>query len=677
MSNSTKDIALPILRTTIAKQNTLELEHRKGQLQPLDSALTSLLEPHDQQQESALQFNLTEVTQTAQAILKAMDTLLVNLVDSQTPSCKTKQKNTVGNAQALAGIAEDLNQKLLANKDIINTFIPFASSVHTKTLLNNPPSTIIDALIIFTHCVRDDQASLLKKLAAQQNDQVKGFLEQVQAFDLKFIKPMKHHSKTAEHIGYYNNSEAKRKEIALITARRLIPLVARVLEDYAVALPESTELPPTANSAKVQISLINQQVLQADAYYSLELATLLQVGKGKGNELNQWLKDLYHLAQIRQFLEPLDHLAQAYPVLLVKTPVLEFIRTCLSKIKDKVDELITHMGPLDTFLNQIKRLNLATTTLVQPLSTSLEQHLATLSLKETQVQQVHQLVCLSQDQKTALDTLVSSINARFFILFNQDSGLSSLVDNAIEVVQEATDVVDNPVRDSSALESSSDPLLSSELTTPLVLNLEEQSTSRKDSPFEHEVLHTVTSEVNRPRSVNDVAADELEQHFYGFDQDLLFEQKETQPLELLAEPNKAALISLIDQCYGALSLQSRCGRKGLLLTNLKDKIAEKSPLLVEDMRHAVSELAKITLSYRTTALFQARYAETRSAKAFIHALKDPKFCSLIPMSSIVFGDPIDVSKEADTHIARLLRELRVNKQWAEAAELIAPIASLS
>lgn len=120
-----------------------------------------------------------------------------------------------------------------------------------------------------------------------------------------------------------------------------------------------------------------------------------------------------------------------------------------------------------------------------------------------------------------------------------------------------------------------------------------------------------------------------------------------------------ALTNLVQTCHDAMSSDSKKGHKGKLLRQLLKRI-ENSPSFTErDIAQIVMDVARITSNYRKTLFFQAAYGETKSAQAFIKAIKDEKLNKVLPMASILFDEVgIGMNRLTDDFILKRLRSLR-------------------
>jgi hypothetical protein len=123
------------------------------------------------------------------------------------------------------------------------------------------------------------------------------------------------------------------------------------------------------------------------------------------------------------------------------------------------------------------------------------------------------------------------------------------------------------------------------------------------------------------------------------------------------------LRKLIQHCFDALSNRSKHDRKGLLLRDLLSIVDGQPNFTPQQIRRIVLELARVTACYRPSVFFQASYGQTRSAKAFIAAIKDPKINSVLPLADIIFEHQLKGAPVDDNQIIRRLKSLRAVNQW--------------
>lgn len=132
-----------------------------------------------------------------------------------------------------------------------------------------------------------------------------------------------------------------------------------------------------------------------------------------------------------------------------------------------------------------------------------------------------------------------------------------------------------------------------------------------------------------------------------------------------------ALHTLINNCYDALSYQSKTSQKGRLLQQLMTKVKQKPPIREEDLNNIILELTRICASYRPTYFFQAAYGHTRSCNVLIAAIKNTELNELLPLASALFDDDtIQVKTLTLTQIRNRIIHTHTKKHWVESVDKI-------
>lgn len=139
---------------------------------------------------------------------------------------------------------------------------------------------------------------------------------------------------------------------------------------------------------------------------------------------------------------------------------------------------------------------------------------------------------------------------------------------------------------------------------------------------------------------------------------------------IISSPKESiALYKLIDGCYNAMSAASRIGHKGELMRGLLEMVEEReTPFTDGDLSDIILALARVVSSYRTTWIwiFQASYAYTQSAQAFVKLLRDPQFNRKLPLAKILFNNAmLDLSRQSEETIFDQLDGLRLSHGWEE------------
>ncbi|MDX2345367.1 MAG: hypothetical protein QNK11_00635 [Legionella sp.] len=121
------------------------------------------------------------------------------------------------------------------------------------------------------------------------------------------------------------------------------------------------------------------------------------------------------------------------------------------------------------------------------------------------------------------------------------------------------------------------------------------------------------------------------------------------------------LIELIDVCHCSMSYYSR-GHKGSLLNALKNKVEaayEKGCLKSGQLDEFLLDLIQVLFSYKKTTggFFQAEFGYTKSAKAFIRALKSKQVNLVLPLAEMLSSGESDLSEVTDKDIINALINL--------------------
>lgn len=565
-------------------------------------------------EEHLYELNIDDLTNNAHRTLRTLDTSLFELIYSQTnPITHAKQPNPRA-AEYLASTISYLHELLIDSPELINFFTPLSPNAKDTVFLNNIPRTLIDALIIFIHSTRMDKDKLYHDLANNSSDTTIELLNTLKEFDDKFIAPIKLVSKKELNVGVFDK---KRKEVARLTARRLVPLITLVLEDHRVEVDTPANIIPTipgapsetpqtkTYTAQEQVKEINALANSGNQYYVWELSPFIEANKETENEIDQLPKRQYRFTEITKLLDSITEIVQTYRSFLQYKPFQDFLIKCLTKIKNEYTELGHYIDQIDSFLSKDKKLNRNMQNILGPMATTITSSLDDFTQAFTSFEQIITAPDFSEQQKNSLTTKIDVIHQAFFKLFGEDSGITSIA-----------------------------------APSTLASMLEETTTG------------TNKTTINRSSLSN---ADD----------------------ETILQPKQIVeLRKLIMNCINALSYQSRHGYKGKLLHNLIEQIDAKESLLKDNVKQTIKELAKITLSYRPTYFFQASYGETCSAKALITAIKDQKFNELIPISELLLGEDINPLKETDEEIIQRLRGIQVSNKWEKSAYDIKPIAAM-
>lgn len=556
-------------------------------------------------EEHLYELNIDDLTNNAHQTLRTLDTSVFELIYRVKNPLTNKEQPDTRAAGYLASMVSYLHELLIDSPELIRFFAPFAHNAENTPFFNNPPQTIIDVLILFIHSSRADRESLYSSLAKNNFDTASELLNTLKEFDQRFIKPIKAVSKIELKAGIFDK---KTKEVAKLTASRLVPLITLVLEDHRVdvdipynnlaSATHSVNQEVKTYTAGEQVREINAAANKAsrankDDYYVWELSPFIDANDLTESEIDKLPKHQYRFTEITKLLDSITEIVQNYRTFLQYKAFQLFLINCLNKIKNEYTELGRYIDQIDSFLSKDKKLNRNMQNILGPMTTTITSSLDDFSQAFSTFEQIMTAPDFTEQQKNSLANKIGSIHQEFLKLFGEDSGISVFATSA-------------------SLEPPS-------VTVPM-------------------------SKLNeiKPTPVPTI---------YQNDKESL------QPQQIVE------LGKLIKNCINALSLQSHYGYKGKLLHQLLTQVESQKINSQKQLEHTIHQLARITLSYRPSYFFQAAYAETASAKALVAAIKDPKLNTLIPIASLLLGDQVKAFDESESIIAQRLKNLRIQNNW--------------
>jgi hypothetical protein len=566
-----------------------------------------------------------------------MDKSIFELIYSRKNPHTQKMQPDPRAAEELAYMVSYLNQLLADTPDLMNCFTPLLINAEGSPFLNSPPKTVIDIIILYTHSTHEDKEKLFKPLETASSS-IEEFICNLKSFEDKFIRPIKEVSRKELDTSVFNK---KSKEVAKLTARRLIPLITLILEDYSVevdipitlaldgTVPKETTTSVKTYTASEQIKQINKLANSDGGYYAWELSPFVTLNKETKNILDDLPKRQYRFTEITKLLGSVSEIVMNYRNFLQHKTFQTFLLKCLNKIKVEYVNLTLHIEKVDACLSKDKAINRNMQSILGLMTTDLGKSLEGFSTSFLNFEQVVSAPDFTEEQKQSLTNKLTSIHQQFTSLFDEDSGILSFLTPPTCTSKSTSEIKSvDAIKSDEAGKGAIPPAVS----------------KTKDLP----------SNVTAPKIIPSTEA------------------------ALLLQPKQiVALRKLINRCINELSLQSKYGEKGRLLTNLLTLIDAKNSHTQNDMEKIIKELARITLSYRPTYFFQAAYGETRSAKVLIAAIKDEKLNELINVTEVLLGrDLDDPRKETDEEIVQRLRGIRAANNWQESCAQIKPIATL-
>lgn len=548
--------------------------------------------------------NIDEVTNSAHRALRIMDKSVFKLIYQRYNPITKKNDPDDRAAENIAYFVSYLNEIVSQNKRLIRAFYSYPEWINTHHLwLNRSPKTIMDILIIFCHLSKEERDYYLKNISKSGTGSAIEFVDTMQLFYHEFIRPIRAVSKKELRV---TPLSPQHEAVGRLTARRIIPLISLVVEDYRIDVdtPETHEdkapdpLPPGVMRGKQQVQAINLSAKTggANEYYAWTLSPFVKLSPGTAKEFDTLPKHQYRMTQMTQLMDSVRELVENYRNLLQYKLFQTFLLKCLSKVKEEYQILDHRIDQVEKYLTHDELISRSLQSILRPMMNDLNTSLDAFAVAAANFERVVSAPSFIIRERDMFKNKLLLVDQQFKGLFDESSG----IDEILNALPEAN-------------------LL---LTTP-----------------------------NMPPIV---------------------------PSKITVETRKVlALRKLVQHCHDALSSQSKKGHKGALLRDLLNMMDRKTNFTEGNLNQVIMELTHIVACFRETWFFQAAYAQTRSAKILIEAIKDPCINGIFPLAAVIFDDPqINPLELSNEQILKRMRHLREVKHWPEAVSQIPVVACL-
>lgn len=607
-------------------------------------------------EEQLNQLNIIDLVNNAHDNLRVMDKSIFELLFSEENGPNKEKLPDEKAAETLAYSISYLNQLLTNRPELFFAFNPLAKRVGKAPFINIPPLNIIDVLSIFIHSTHNQKAAIFKKLMEDKTDTAYEFRKTLEKFKNHFVQPIK--AKNRKILGSRIFDE-KSKEVALKTAQTLIPLITLVVEDFrieidnpaSVALIKKAAATPFAEkkySAKEQAALINQHASNKTGYYNWIISPFIDAQLNAKVELDTLPHHQYRFTQITKLLDAVGELVQNYRSLLQSENFQQFLIKCLDKISAEYDALRKKLLLVDSLLTKDSSMSRKMQDILSNMTENLNNNVHSFKSAFSSFASIISAPDFTEHQKNSLSNKINDIHLQFSALFAEDSGI--------------TPFISGPKTEQAPISTEPKPYNEPETQKMRVQGSDLTKPEQKIEATSKNLVELVPL----PPPEKPIASAQRPYPEESMLKKLTLSQVETKTIDssLVSIRTCAALRYFIMQCNHALSLQSKLGEKGKLLANLLNKV-EQTQMSEKQLHEAIRELARISLTYRQSYFFQASYGESRSAKAFIAGIKDPRLNTQLPLAEALFGESIDFDEESAEVLAQRLRVLRRNKTWQE------------
>ena len=535
-------------------------------------------------EEQLHELNLDEITNSAHRTLRIMDQSVLKLIYKLDNPMTRKVDHDEKAAENMAYMISYLNQLFNRNPDLIEIIQPVPTWIPHASMMNKPPRTIMDILIVFCHLSWRERNRLYEKISKNNTTSSLEFMNMLKKFDKKFVHPIKELSKIELNSTIFS---PKLQDVSCLTARRLIPLLCLVINDFRVDVTyhhmDSSKKDQEVTkflSGKQQTQAISDSAETGNGYYNWSLSFFIKMSKEATVEIEKLTNRQYRLARMTELLDSVCDLVQNEHGFLRTEIFQSFLLKLLHKVKDECLSLDKFVVKIDLYLSQDERMSRGIRAILRAMTNEIMHSLILFNQSSENLERLIRAPYFSDQQRKLLIAKIGSITEQFSALFAEETDLSSLIDK-----------------------------------TP----------------------RSITTEIEIAKSCKTAEIKQV-----------------------------IALRKLAQQCYDALSSQSREGRKGSLLRELLSIFDNRLDFTEEQIRQIIMELTRITASYREAWLFQAAYGETRSARVLIAAIQDQGLNRVLPLASIIFAQTkISPSRPSNEQIINRIKSLQEENFWSE------------
>ncbi len=397
-------------------------------------------------EEQLHELNIEELSNSAHRALRIIDRNVFKLIYKQHNFISAKDEADDQAAEKIAHMISYLNQLLMQNNDLMYAFRFFPNWIPRRAGFNVPLLTIIDILIIFCHLSWRERDHLLVKLEKSNTEDAVEFAKTLRKFDQKFINPIKAVSKRELNATIFN---PKHKQVGILTARRLIPLLTLVIQDYRVEI-DTTKTSELANrtrgtpirvySGKEQILDINLSAQTDEGYYKWTLSPFVQMSAAVANATEELPKRQYRMTQLTELLDEVSELIKSYRSYLENPLFQAFLLKLLHKVKAENIALERHFDKIDECLTADKDMNRSLRAILHPMTKDINNSLDSFTFATNNLERKVSSPDFTDQERRKLSTLIDNISQQFSALFDEESGIRALVEsttNKTPVVQRA------------------------------------------------------------------------------------------------------------------------------------------------------------------------------------------------------------------------------------------------
>ena len=372
---------------------------------------------------------IRDITINAHRMLRIINKNILKLIyHSEHPTSKKIMPDDRA-AEKMAATISTLNQLLIQNKDLLLFFQPYAEHIPNEALLNTPPQTLMDILIILGHLTEDEYKDLIKIIKKTQKDSCIELACTLKKLQEAFVNPI-------QIIGKQELKKSimtpKQSKISQWSAIRIIPLFAWVINDYLLKddIPllrhQDEASPQDIYHVEQQIQRI-QNTTHLSPYYVFDLTSFVPNAISLSPHLDDLIQWQQRLTKVTELLYNIHDIITRYQHLLSNPSFQAFLTSCLRHLKEEYAIIDTKVAAMDAAVGndvQISRgFQQILRTLISDLNPCLEMLTPAVMHMEHMIQDPH----FTQQQRQMLSSKLHKLSTEFSALFTETCPLDTLI----------------------------------------------------------------------------------------------------------------------------------------------------------------------------------------------------------------------------------------------------------
>ena len=291
-------------------------------------------------------------------------------------------------AETLVGQMMYAGELVMQNPNIISHFFKKITLDHIP-VLNKPPSTLIDLLIIFCHETPAKRESLINKHLKSKQDALVELSRTLKQINQGFLIPFEQQA-----LNQFKQTVKTPIDYGIWIAKRFIALMAIIMESFTIF--EDTR----AKTAKGIEGIINDksqrtQIMQIAAGqtqindYKWCLSMFLQRQGLTSSNLDEMLHEQFKMIQMTSLMDYLGSLVLENRIFLQQKPFQTMLLDCLKKIESAYQALNQKLNSVEEQMQNDEHIQRHEKRVIQPMLDDLE---ATLDAIQKAVLQVSHVV---------------------------------------------------------------------------------------------------------------------------------------------------------------------------------------------------------------------------------------------------------------------------------------------